>query len=105
MNMERPPEPSKEERIATLKRLIAENSRDLETVSGQDAIDAQRAIDVYQKDIAIIKAFAGKLKCPTPLFSLSKRYYDRAYRGGFEKHDTAAIHAVLKKEARAQRKR
>ena len=46
-----PQEPSKEERIATLKRLIAENSRDLETVSGQDAIDAQRAIDVYQKDL------------------------------------------------------
>jgi 3-hydroxyisobutyrate dehydrogenase-like beta-hydroxyacid dehydrogenase len=68
-------------------------------------LPATMKIDVYQKDIAIIKAFAGKLKCPTPLFSLSKRYYDRAYRGGFEKHDTAAIHAVLKKEARAQRKR
>ena len=67
-------------------------------------LPATMKIDVYQKDIAIIKAFAGKLKCPTPLFSLSKRYYDRAYRGGFEKHDTAAIHAVLKKEARTQRK-
>jgi hypothetical protein len=46
-----PQEPSKEERIATLKRLIAENSMDLETLSGQDAIDAQRAIEVYRKDL------------------------------------------------------
>ena len=61
-------------------------------------------IDVYQKDIAIIRAFAQKLKCPTPLFALSKRYYDKAYAGGFEKHDTAAVHAVLQNEARARRK-
>ena len=57
-------------------------------------------IDVYQKDIAIIKAFAASLQCPTPLFALSKRYYDKAYAGGFDKHDTAAVHAVLKAEAR-----
>lgn len=44
-------EPTKEEQIARLKRLIAENSRDLETLGGQDAIDAQRAIEVYQKDL------------------------------------------------------
>lgn len=61
-------------------------------------------VDVYQKDIAIIKAFAQKLKCPTPLFSLSKRYYDRAYASGFEKQDTAAVHAVLQKEAGSRRK-
>ena len=62
-------------------------------------------VDVYQKDIAIIRAFAAKLKCPTPLFTLSKRYYDRAYLGGFDKHDTAAVHAVLRKDARDRRKR
>lgn len=61
-------------------------------------------IDVYQKDIAIIKAFAKQVKCPTPLFSLSKRYYDKAYAGGFDKHDTAAVHAVLKQEARIRSK-
>ena len=56
MNMEQPSqEPSKEERIATLKRLIAENSRDLETLGGQDAIDAQRAIEVYQKDLEALE--------------------------------------------------
>ncbi len=70
----------------------------------QSYLPATMKIDVYQKDIAIIKAFAAKLKCPTPLFSLSKRYYDKAFAGGFDKHDTAAVHAVLKNEARARRK-
>ena len=69
----------------------------------EDYLPATMKIDVYQKDIAIIKAFAAQLKCPTPLFSLSKRYYDRAYRSGLEKYDTAAVHAVLKKEARPRR--
>ena len=68
-------------------------------------LPATMKIDVYQKDIAIIQAFAAKLRCPTPLFALSKRYYDRAYAGGFEKHDTAAVHAVLRNEARSSRKR
>ena len=53
----------------------------------------------------IIKAFAAKLRCPTPLFSLSKRYYDMAYAGGFEKHDTAAVHAVLRAKKRVSAKR
>ena len=66
-------------------------------------LPATMKIDVYQKDIAIIRAFAAKLGCPTPLFSLSKRYYDKAYAGGFEKHDTAAVHAVLRNAARKRR--
>ena len=68
-------------------------------------LPATMKVDVYQKDIAIIKAFAAKLACPTPLFSLSKRYYDMAYAGGFEKHDTGAVHAVLRKIARSRPKR
>ncbi len=68
-------------------------------------LPATMKVDVYQKDIAIIRAFAAKLKCPTPLFALSKRYYDRAYQGGLDKHDTAAVHAVLRKDARERRKR
>ena len=68
-------------------------------------LPATMKIDVYQKDIAIIKAFAAKLRCPTPLFTLSKRYYDLAYADGFEKYDTAAVHAVLRNEARSSRKR
>ena len=68
-------------------------------------LPATMKIDVYQKDIAIIKAFAAKLRCPTPLFSLSKRYYDMAYAGGFGKHDTAAVHAVLRAKKRVSAKR
>lgn len=71
----------------------------------QHYLPATMKIDVYQKDIAIIRAFAAGLGCPTPLFSLSKRYYDMAYAGGFGKHDTAAVHAVLQKIAHAPRRR
>jgi putative dehydrogenase len=66
-------------------------------------LPATMKVDVYQKDIAIIRAFAAKLKCPTPLFSLSKRYYDKAYAGGYQKHDTGAVHAVLRNAARKRR--
>lgn len=51
MSMEMPQQDPKAQEIAKLKRLIAENSRDLETLGGQDAIDAQRAIEVYQKEL------------------------------------------------------
>ncbi|MDB5811309.1 MAG: 3-hydroxyisobutyrate dehydrogenase protein [Betaproteobacteria bacterium] len=71
----------------------------------QNYLPATMKIDVYQKDIAIIKAFAEKLQCPTPLFSLSKRYYDKAYAGGLDKHDTGAVHAVLRREAGVKRRR
>jgi 3-hydroxyisobutyrate dehydrogenase-like beta-hydroxyacid dehydrogenase len=67
-------------------------------------LPATMKIDVYQKDIAIIRAFAAKLNCPTPLFTLSKRYYDKAYAAGLEKYDTASVHAVLRSEARSSRK-
>jgi 3-hydroxyisobutyrate dehydrogenase-like beta-hydroxyacid dehydrogenase len=72
---------------------------------GGNYLPATMKVDVYQKDIAIIRAFAAQVGCPTPLFSLSKRYYDMAYAAGFEKHDTAAVHAVLRKVAGAKRKR
>ena len=62
-------------------------------------------VDVYQKDIAIIKAFAESLRCPTPLFTLSKRYYDAAMGKGYAKQDTAVVHAVLRQHAvKAKRK-
>ncbi len=55
--------------------------------------------EIYQKDIDIIDAFARRLRCPTPLFSRSLPYYTAALRQGWGKHDTAAIHAVLRKRA------
>ncbi len=55
--------------------------------------------EIYQKDIDIIDAFARRLRCPTPLFSGSLPFYTAALRQGWGKHDTAAIHAVLRKRA------
>ena len=55
--------------------------------------------EIYQKDIDIIDAFARRMRCPTPLFSGSLPYYTAALRQGWGKHDTAAIHAVLRKRA------
>jgi putative dehydrogenase len=58
---------------------------------------ATMKVDVYQKDIAIIKDFARELDCPTPLFSLSEIFYDAALASGFGKQDTASVHAILRR--------
>lgn len=62
-------------------------------------LPATMKVEVYQKDIAIIKAYAAELGCPTPLFSLSESFYDAAYAQGYTQQDTAAIHAVLRQRA------
>jgi 3-hydroxyisobutyrate dehydrogenase-like beta-hydroxyacid dehydrogenase len=61
----------------------------------QDYDDATMKIDVYQKDIDIIDAYATGLHCPTPLFEASKAFYSSAYAQGHAKRDTASICAVL----------
>jgi L-threonate 2-dehydrogenase len=61
--------------------------------------DATMKIDVYQKDIDIISAYATSLHCPTPLFEASKAFYSAAYAQGHAKDDTAAICAVLENMA------
>ncbi len=68
-------------------------------------LPATMKVDVYQKDIAIIGAFAKAIKTPTPLFALSKKYYDIAMAAGFDKQDTAAVHEVLRRVARKGKKR
>ena len=68
-------------------------------MSKRSYLPATMKVDVYQKDIAIIKAFAASLRCPTPLFALSKRYYDAAMAAGYAKQDTAVVHAVLRRIA------
>jgi 3-hydroxyisobutyrate dehydrogenase-like beta-hydroxyacid dehydrogenase len=60
-----------------------------------DYSEATMKVDVYQKDIDIISAFAAGLQCPTPLFEASKAYYAGAYAQGYAKQDTASICAVL----------
>jgi putative dehydrogenase len=53
-------------------------------------------LDVYQKDIDIIAAFANEIGAPTPLFSQSAVFYTAALAQGRGKQDTAAIASVLK---------
>jgi putative dehydrogenase len=53
-------------------------------------------LDVYQKDIDIIAAFAREIGAPTPLFSQSAVFYTAALAQGRGKQDTAAIASVLK---------
>jgi len=52
-------------------------------------------IDVWQKDMAIIGAFAAKLGVATPLFAASAPVYDQAMAQGLGGQDTAAVCAVL----------
>ena len=61
----------------------------------RDYSSATMKIDVYQKDIDIIGAYASGLHCPTPLFEASKAFYTSAYALGHAKDDTASICAVL----------
>ena len=68
----------------------------------RDYSQATMKIDVYQKDIDIIGAYASGLHCPTPLFEASKAFYSGAYAQGHAKDDTAAICAVLERMAGTQ---
>jgi putative dehydrogenase len=61
----------------------------------RDYGEATMKVDVYQKDIDIIGAYATGLHCPTPLFEASKAFYSAAYAQGHAKDDTASICAVL----------
>jgi len=60
---------------------------------------ATMRVEVYEKDIAIIDAFAKSLACPTPLFSASLPFYRRALAEGHGKEDTAVIATVLRESA------
>jgi 3-hydroxyisobutyrate dehydrogenase-like beta-hydroxyacid dehydrogenase len=64
--------------------------------------DATMKIEVWQKDMKIIGAFARALKSPTPLFSATKGVYNAAMAQGHARHDTAAVCAVLEKRGRKQ---
>lgn len=65
---------------------------------------ATMKVEVYQKDIDIIGAFAAKLNIPVPLFEASKAYYAAALSQGFDKQDTGAVCAVLERMAGNPRK-
>ena len=58
--------------------------------------DAAMKLDIYQKDIDIIDAFAKEVGAPTPLFTQSTLFYTAALAQGRAKQDTAAIASILK---------
>jgi 3-hydroxyisobutyrate dehydrogenase-like beta-hydroxyacid dehydrogenase len=69
-----------------------------------DYSEATMKIEVWQKDMSIIGAFAGALDCPVPLFAASGQVYNAAMAQGHARDDTAAVCAVMQEMARLQRK-
>jgi putative dehydrogenase len=65
--------------------------------------EATMKLDVWQKDLSIIGAFAAHLGCPTPLFSAALPIYAAAIAQGRAREDTAAVCAVLEEMARVER--
>ncbi len=60
-------------------------------------------IDVWQKDMSIIGAFAAGLGCPVPLFAATAPLYQAALDQGHGPEDTAAVCAVVEEMAQLKR--
>jgi 3-hydroxyisobutyrate dehydrogenase-like beta-hydroxyacid dehydrogenase len=64
---------------------------------------ATMKIDIWQKDMAIIAAFARSLGVETPTFSAAAPVYDAAQAEGMGEDDTAAVCALLEQRAKVTR--
>jgi putative dehydrogenase len=64
---------------------------------------ATMKIEVWQKDMGIIAAFAKSLGCPVPMFSTTADIYTAGMAQGRAEQDTAAVCAVLAEMARLER--
>lgn len=60
-------------------------------------------LDVWQKDMTIIAAFAREIGCPTPLFLATAPIYTAAIAMGRAAEDTGAVCAVLEEMANVRR--
>ena len=67
--------------------MMADNSYDAATMK----------VSVWQKDMAVIGAFAASLGAPTPLLDATVPIYDRAMAAGQGAQDTASVCAVLER--------
>jgi 3-hydroxyisobutyrate dehydrogenase-like beta-hydroxyacid dehydrogenase len=56
---------------------------------------ATMKVEIWQKDMAVIGAFATELGVPTPTFSATLPIYAAAMAQGHASDDTAAVCAVL----------
>jgi putative dehydrogenase len=68
-----------------------------------DYSDVTMKCSVWQKDMAVIGAFARKMRAPTPLFSATLPIYAAALKSGHANDDTAAVCAVLEAKAKLKR--
>jgi len=66
--------------------------------------EATMKVDIWQKDMNIIGAFAREMKCPTPLLAACAQVYTAAMAQGRDKQDTASVCGVLEAWARCERK-
>ena len=64
---------------------------------------ATMKIAIWQKDMAVIGAYAAELGVATPLFSASAPVYDEALAGGLGALDTAAVCRVIEGRSGLQR--
>jgi len=67
--------------------------------------NATMKIDVWGKDMQVIGDYARKIKVPTPMFDATKPVYIKAIKSGLGAQDTAAVCAVLEKQAKVKRKK
>jgi len=72
-------------------------------VKGRYGDDVTMKIAIWQKDMAVIGAFAKKLGCPVPLFAATRPVYNAAMASGHAMEDTAAVCAVLEEKAGVKR--
>jgi putative dehydrogenase len=57
--------------------------------------DATMRVELFQKDIEIIRDFAHEVHSPTPLFTLTAQFYEAAMAQGRAAQDPACVLAVL----------
>jgi L-threonate 2-dehydrogenase len=65
--------------------------------------EATMRISMWQKDLAIISAFARSLGVPTPTFDATLPLYADALAAGYGPQDTGAVCAVLEEKAGVKR--
>ena len=66
---------------------------------------ATMKMDLWQKDLAIIGAYAQKLGVHAPLFEASTKLYKEGIAQGRDKQDTASVRAVLEDISNQNRKK
>jgi len=67
--------------------------------------DATMKVKVWPKDMSVIGSFANRIGAPTPLFKATLPVYAAAMKSGLAMKDTAAVCAVLERQAGLRRRK